>query len=219
MKIIIIEDNELLGSNLSMYLKLKNIDNILFGSVEEAKIFFLDSPKIDLILLDINLPGTSGNDYLKELRQSWNEIPVIMLTSKNTYEDIINGLNLWADDYISKPFNYEELVARINSILRRQEKNLTNIFKIDDIEINLDRKKVLKDWKNIYLSALEYNLLEFLIKNKWTSIDRAKIYEKVWWEFDKYMFSRNVDVYVWYLRKKLWKDIIKTKNWEWYYID
>jgi DNA-binding response OmpR family regulator len=166
------------------------------------------------------LPWKNGREFLEFLRKKWNNTPIIFLTSRDTDEDIISGLELWADDYIPKPFDYEIVIARINSVLRRYSKK-TNSEIFWKYIINFDKEEIIdSETKNkIFLSNLEFKLLAFLVKNKEKVIDRATIYEEVWGNFDDFQLSRNTDIYVWYLRKKLWKDIIKTKKWSGYYID
>ncbi len=144
-----------------------------------------------------------------------------MLTSRWTKSDIIEWLNVWSDDYLVKPFDYNELLARLKSLTRRNLKNKSNTFiKYNDFEIDLVKKEVKKLNEKIKLSSLEYDLFLYLSQNRWKVISRKELYEKVWWEFDwDFMFSKTVDVYIWYLRKKLWKDTIETKVWFWYLIN
>jgi DNA-binding response OmpR family regulator len=99
-------------------------------------------------------------------------------------------------------------------------KNSSNtIIKIDDIELDLQKVEVKKDWKIVQLSKLEYDLFKYLAQNRWVALSRNNIYEKVWWEFQvDFMFSKTIDVYIWYIRKKLWKDLIETKKWFWFLI-
>lgn len=216
-KILITEDNETISKNLSRYLDLKNFETKVAESAEIADKYLKESD-YDLILLDIWLPWISGIEFMKKIKKEWNNTPIIFLTSRDTDEDIVNWLDLWADDYVSKPFDYEILIARINSVLRRYQKK-TNSEKIWEYIINFDKEEI-KTWdKKIFLSNLEFKLLAFLVKNRWKVIDRATIYEEVWGNFDDFQLSRNTDIYVWYLRKKLWKDIIKTKKWSGYYVD
>jgi len=216
-KTLIVEDNAIISKNLKRYLELKNFIAEIAESAEEAD-KILEEKNFDLILLDISLPWKNGKEFLENLRKSWNNTPIIFLTSRDTDEDIITGLELWADDYIPKPFDYEIVIARINSVLRRYKKEIS-VTKIWNYLINFDKEEV-SDWnKKIYLSSLEFKLLAFLVKNRWKVIDRATIYEEVWGNFDDFQLSRNTDIYVWYLRKKLWKDIIKTKKWSGYYVE
>ena len=220
MKILIVEDNKTISKNLWRYLWLKNISSQICETWEDAEKVLGLKNDFDLILLDIWLPWINWDEVLRNLRKKGINIPVIFLTSRDTDEDIISGLELWADDYISKPFDYEIVIARINSVLRRYMKK-TNSETIWEYIINFDKEEVISfDNKNkIFLSNLEFRLLAFLVKNKWKVIDRATIYEEVWGNFDDFQLSRNTDIYVGYLRKKLWKDIVKTKKGSWYYVD
>jgi DNA-binding response OmpR family regulator len=143
-----------------------------------------------------------------------------MLTSRWMSEDIVLWLNSWADDYIIKPFEYSELLARINAIQRRKLANKSNtIIKFSNIELDLQQVEVRQKWKIVALSKLEYDLFKFLAQNKWVPLSRQEIYKNVWWEFDvDFMFSKTIDVYIWYLRKKLGKDLIETKKGFWFVI-
>jgi len=218
-KILITEDNATISKNLSRYLELKNFETKVADSAEIAD-DFLKKENFDLILLDIWLPWISGIEFMQKLKKEWNNTPIIFLTSRDTDDDIVNWLDLWADDYIPKPFDYEIVIARINSVLRRYKKK-SNSEIVWDYIINFDKEEVLNpdNKSKIFLSNLEFKLLAFLVKNRWKVIDRATIYEEVWGNFEEFQLSRNTDIYVWYLRKKLWKDIIKTKKWSGYYVD
>lgn len=220
MKVLIIEDNEILSRNLVRFLALKNIQSEVSFDWKDwlykaSTIFY------DVIVLDINLPLMDWMEVCKNLREKWKEVPIIMLTSRSSKTDIIEWLNYWADDYLSKPFDYDELVARINTLTRRNLKNKSNtkIFILDFI-IDLEEIQVYKWNEKISLSNLEFNLFKYLAQNQWKVVSRQELYEHVWWEFDwDLMFSKTVDVYIWYLRKKLWKDLIETKKWFWYIIN
>ena len=211
---LIIEDNELLAKNIKMILEMNWYKAQISNSAEEAE-EEINSNNYKLIILDINLPWKNWFEFLEEIRKNKN-IPVLILTSKNLIEDKVKWLELWADDYLTKPFDITELLARIKAILRRYQWVSTNSIKIWEFEIFPDQEKVIKNWHQIWLSSLEFKLLMYFIKNKWKILNRQEIYENVWWDFDSHMFSRTVDVYVWYLRKKLDKNIIQTKKWSWY---
>jgi DNA-binding response OmpR family regulator len=220
MKILIIEDNEILSRNLVRFLSLKDIQaDVSFDGKDwlyKASINFYD-----VIILDINLPIIDWLEVCKSLREKGKDVPIIMLTSRSTKSDIVDWLNIWADDYLSKPFDYDELVARINTLARRNLKNKSNTkITIWDYLIDLEEIQVYK-WKTkIKLSTLEFNLFKYLSQNKWKLVSRQEIYKHVWGEFDwDVMFSKTVDVYIWYLRKKLWKELIETKKWFWYIIN
>lgn len=220
MKVLIIEDNEILSRNLVRFLSLKDIQaDISFDWLDwlyKASINFYD-----VIILDINLPNMSWLEICKNLREKWKDVPIIMLTSRSAKADIIDWLNIWADDYLWKPFDYDELIARLNTLSRRNLKNKSNTkIIIRDFVIDLEEVQVYKWNKKIKLSTTEFNLFKYLSQNKWKLASRQELYEHVWWEFDwDFMFSKTVDVYIWYLRKKLWKDIIETKKWFWYIIN
>ncbi len=214
---LIIEDNKLLAENIKIILEMNNYKTNVAESAEQA-IEYIKSNNYNLIILDINLPWKDWFSFLKELRQNYN-IPVLILTSKNLIEDKIKWLELWADDYMTKPFDISEFIARIKAIIRRSQWIASNKIKIWEFEIYPDKEKVLKNKAEIWLSSLEFRLLMYFIKNKWKILNRQEIYENVWWDFDNHMFSRTVDVYIWYLRNKLWKEIIKTKKWSWYFLD
>jgi len=218
MKILIVEDNLILSKNISKFLKIKKIENTVVHSAESAKLV-LENEKYNLILLDVNLPHQNWVDFCWELRNNWNNIPIIFLTSRNAKQDLIIGLEAGWDDYLSKPFDYTELLLRINALYRRTTNIVSNIIVIDDIEINISKQEVIKNWIEIILTNIEFKLLEYFIQNRWKVLNRAEIYENVWGEFDKYQLSRNTDIYISHLRKKFWKEFIKTKKWTWYYID
>ena len=214
---LIVEDNELLAKNIKMILEMNQYKADIAYNATQAK-EKLAKNKYNLIILDINLPDKNWFELLKEFRKNDNT-PVLILTSKNLIEDKVKWLELWADDYLTKPFDITELLARIKAILRRYSWVSNNVIKIKDLEIYPDQEKVIKNWHTIWLSSLEFKLLMYFIQNKWKILNRQEIYENVWWDFDSHMFSRTVDVYIWYLRKKLWKDLIKTKKWSGYFLE
>lgn len=220
MKVLLVEDNIQISANIIRYLSLYEItcDSSLNWVDGLNKIF---SHHYDVIILDINLPEMNGLDVLKHIRERWMNTQVIMLTSNSQKEDIIEGLNLWADDYITKPFDFAELLARLHSVNRRNFQNKANRISFwKDYVIDFDTVEVTQAGKVIKLSPLEFNLLKYLIQNEWRSISRQELYEKVWGEFSwDIMFSKTVDVYIWYIRKKLFPDIIETVKWVWYKIN
>jgi DNA-binding response OmpR family regulator len=173
----------------------------------------------DVIVLDINLPWKDGLTLCTELRETWNNTPILFLTSRNTPKDIVIGLNTGADDYLGKPFDFEELIARLLSLGRRNVSNKITNIQIADIEIDTTKRIVTKVGQVIELSTKEFDLLQYLAQNRGTPIDRQVLLEKVWGEFDAYMFSRTVDVHISTLRKKLWDGIIETKKWFGYVVN
>lgn len=218
MKILIIEDNVALSKNICEYLEIKKhkVEKDYSGTTGFDKII---NNHYDVVIMDINLPGKDWLTTLEELRKAWNNTPILILTSRNTSQDVVKWLNLWADDYLGKPFSMEELISRLEAIYRRTATIKWNIINHEDIEININSRIVTKNWENIELSTLEFNLLKYLIQNKWKVIDRATLFENVWWDFDEHILSRSVDMYISYLRKKLWNKLIETKKWVGYVLN
>lgn len=217
MKVLIIEDNEILAKNIGKFLNFKWIHGeIEFDGKNGYKKAVINN--YDVIILDLNLPEMDGMDVCEKLRLKGNNTPILMLTSRTSKKDIVEWLDMWADDYLGKPFDNDELLARLNALNRREIVQKSNIIEIDSLKIDLNNRTVSKNNKNINLSTLEFDLLSYLVKNKWKPIDRKELLEKVWWEFDAYMFSRTVDVYIGYLRKKFGKNFIQTKKWFGYII-
>lgn len=210
MKVLFVEDNLQIAKNIVRYLSLQNISCDIASDGKEW-LFKAVNNFYDIAILDINLPHMSGLEILKELRERQKEIQIIMLTSNSSKEDIVQGLNLWADDYLTKPFDFEELLARLHSLYRRNLKNKSNLISIKNYTIDLEKIEVKRDDEIIKLSNLEFNLLKYLVQNNSKAISRKELYEKVWGEFDgDIMFSKTVDVYIWYLRKKLDNEFIET---------
>ncbi|KQR70612.1 response regulator transcription factor [Pedobacter sp. Leaf176] len=161
----------------------------------------------DLIILDIMLPGINGLELCKIIKEQKPNTPIIMLTALGTTENVVNGLDNGADDYLIKPFKFAELFARIRTLLRRFSGMASNdqIINIADLQINLSAKTVKRDNKDIVLTATEYRLLEFMAKNKSKILSRIDILESVW-DIDFNLGTNVVDVYVNYLRKKIDKN-------------
>lgn len=226
MKILIIEDNISLARNISRFLEMEWIKSEVANDwliwYEKASVNFYD-----LIILDINLPWMNWIDICEKLREKWKDVQILMLTSRSWDADIVKWLNSWADDYLTKPFDLDVLLAHVKALARRNLKNKNPKIEIkflenekeNLVEINFENNEVLKNWEKIKLSTLEFDLLKLLSQNKWKILTRSEIFDKVWWDFDEYMFSRNVDIYVWYLRKKIWKEFIETKKWVWYLVN
>lgn len=219
MKILLIEDNLQISTNIIRYLAL---NSIACESSLDWKEWLNKAVNnyYDVIILDLNLPSLNWLEVLKTLREKQKNTPIIILTSNSSKQDIVEWLNLWADDYMTKPFDFEELLARLNTLNRRNLKNKSNIiFFWQNYSISLEETQVKKWEEIINFSNLEFNLLKYLVQNIDKTISRKELFEKVWWEFDwDLMFSKTLDVYIWYLRKKLDPDLIKTVKWIWYKI-
>ncbi len=160
--------------------------------------------QFDLIILDIMLPGINGLELCKIIKNKTPNVPIIMLTALGTTENVVNGLDNGADDYLIKPFKFAELFARIRMLLRRYNGAASNdqLINIADLQINLSAKTVMRNNIEITLTATEYRLLEFMAKNKSKILSRIDILENVW-DIDFNLGTNVVDVYVNYLRKKI----------------
>lgn len=168
----------------------------------------IENKDFDLIILDINLPLINGYELCKEIRKSNKEVPIIMLTAMTASENKLTGFDVGADDYVVKPFEFNELLARVRVFLRRSLVNEPleeNVLKIDDLIINTTQKTVYRKDAQIELTAKEYSLLEYLARNKGIVVSRVDIAEKIWdMNFDS--GTNYIDVYINYLRKKIDKD-------------
>ena len=214
MKILVVEDERVLTRILTSHLKWNNysVDSCCDG--EEA-LDFVSYSDYDLIITDIMMPNVDGYEFIKRLRESKNNTPVIMLTAKDTLEDKIVGLDSGADDYIVKPFEFDELFARIRVLMRRKYGLATNVIQVDDIVLDISKKQVTRNGENIGLTGKEYEVLEYLMKNKESILSRDQILNHVW-DYDYDGASNIVDVIIKNIRKKLDngtdKTIIYTKR-------
>ena len=207
MKILLVEDNETLAKGL-VYSLEQNKYNVIHTLNIKDTINYLIDEKPDLIILDISLPDGNGFDlYNREI--SKRKIATIFLTAKDDEDDIVKGLELGADDYITKPFSTRELIARINRIILKENQNL--IIKIKDIEFDIDKMVVLKNSKEVSLTSLELKILNLLFTNLNKVVKREDIIEKVWEWTGNDINDNTVTVYLKRIREKLEDDsIIKT---------
>ena len=156
----------------------------------------------DLIILDIMLPGKDGFEVCRELRAAGSPVPVLMVTARDTIDDRVEGLDTGADDYLTKPFDFRELLAHIRALLRRGQSLQPDTIKVDDLEIDTMARQVRRGGRGVYLTAKEYALLEYLARRAGEVVARADIAEHVWDEsFDP--FSNLIEVYVQRLRRKI----------------
>ncbi len=206
-KILIVEDELAISELMKMALEEQGYKCEVADDGEKGA-NLIEKNQYDLILLDIMLPKIDGYELLEYIKQI-SEIPTIFITAKSQTKDKIKGLKDGADDYITKPFETEELLARIEAVLRRYNKG-TEIQKIDNIEINVVSRTVKKDGKEVLLTPKEFDLLQILIQNKNFALYKETLYEKVWGEELEFE-TRTLDLHIQRLRKKLdWKDKIKT---------
>lgn len=201
MRLLIVEDEENLREILKKRLKGEHYSVDSCGDGIEA-MEYMDMVEYDGIILDIMLPGKDGLEILKEIRERGNQTPVLMLTARDTIEDRVKGLDLGADDYMVKPFAFEELVARIRVMMRRKPQFTTNRIVFENLVLDRDMKKVWRDEREIILSGKEFMILEYLMRNPNIVLSRKQIEENVW-DYDFEGGSNVVDVYIRYLRKKI----------------
>lgn len=161
----------------------------------------VEKKRPDLIILDLGLPNLSGETVLTDVRKKYSDLPVIILTGKDSVTDIVKGFNLGADDYLTKPFKGEELIARIKARLRHLEHGGT-ILRVADLELNTKTFEVKRGDQLISLSHKEYELLQYMMINANRVLTRDMILQRIWLTTD-YIEPRVVDVYIGYLRKKL----------------
>jgi len=161
-----------------------------------------DKTPFDLILLDLNLPGLPGPDYLRQLQGRWPDAPVMLLSAATSVEERVKGLEAGADDIITKPFAWLELAARIRAVLRRKNRPAREVFQYEDLEVNRVSHQVRRAGQAIELSPKEYALLEFLLRNPGRPVTRAAIIEEVW-RIHGDSITNVVDVYINYLRRKI----------------
>ncbi len=206
-KILIVEDEKKIADTL----KLGLIENgyhaeVAYDGKIGEKLFFLYP--FNLVILDINLPGLNGYELCRIMRNHHPGIPLIMLTSLSRLNDKIEGYNAGADDYLVKPFEFRELLLKIQVLLKRtmnQHIPVGNMLRAADLEMNLDNKEVKRNNKKINLTAKEFQLLEYLLRNKNRVVSRADISINVW-EIDFDTNTNIIDVYISYLRNKIDKD-------------
>lgn len=199
-KILIIEDESNISDFVKMELEYEGYEAEISEDGKEGLIKALRED-YDLIVLDLMLPGISGLEVCRRLKKE-KDIPVIMLSAKDSVIDKVAGLQIGADDYIAKPFAIEELIARIQVIFRRTEKVKSNIIKFKDLSIQLESRTVMKNEEKINLTNKEYELLILLLNNKGKVVTRDNILNEVW-GYDYDAGTNVVDVYVSYLRNKL----------------
>lgn len=209
MRILIIEDQVKLATNIREYLETEGYS---VTAVHDGKEGFelAMTEEIDLLILDINLPGMDGYVICTMLRQHRKNMPILMLTARTSRNEVIHGLNIGADDYLAKPFDLDELAARVRALLRRTSPEKQPVLTLGDIAVDSNTREVTRKGKRIVLSPKEYALLEFLLHHRGTVQDRPTIINHVWGGRDDLMFSQTVDVHIAYLRRKLGKKVIET---------
>lgn len=201
MRILIVEDESQVGEFVSIGLEKLSYSSTWVRTCGAAQDALAESP-YDAIILDLGLPDGDGMELLKEWRKFGFNEPVLILSARDALEDRIKGLNLGADDYLPKPFSFEELVARLRSLLRRQSEKKTTVFEHRNIKMDLLARRVTVSEKPVDLTAREFALLELFLQNPGRVLTRSMIAEKIWESRDD-LDANLLDVYMRRLRKKL----------------
>ncbi|MFC2738125.1 MAG: response regulator transcription factor [Leptotrichia wadei] len=201
MRLLVVEDEKKLNDLVTKKLEKEyyGVDSCFDG--EEA-VRYVEGTEYDAIILDIMLPKLDGFEVIKRIRAKKNKVPILLLTARDNIDDKVKGLDYGADDYLVKPFIFEELMARIRVLLRRNSGNADNIITIANLKVDLDAKTVFRDDVLIKLSGREYSILEYLIRNKGKILPRERIEDHIW-NYEYEGGTNVIDVYIRYLRKKI----------------
>jgi len=207
MRILLVEDEIRIADFIKRGLREEHYTVDLAPTGEKA-LFLAETNPYDLIVLDVMLPDGDGRGICRQLRGKKIHVPVLMLTARGSVEEKVSGLDAGADDYLTKPFAFEELLARVRALLRRDATVKTTSLKVEDLELDQLTRKVRRSGKEIGLSAKEYALLEYLMMHAGQVVTRTMISEHVWGDdFDS--FTNIIDVYTNFLRKKIDKGFKK----------
>ena len=207
-RILIVEDEERIASFLQKGLKSNGYSTSAVGTGEEA-LTFVQTGEFDLMILDIGLPDMDGFDVLRRLRSRDKTLPVIILTARDAVADTVSGLEGGADDYMTKPFSFEELLARVRVRLRSERAPEETVLHAGDATLDLRTRRLTVDGRTMELSAREFSMAELFFRHPEQVLSREQLLSNVW-GYDYDPGSNVVDVYVGYLRKKLGKERIKT---------
>lgn len=204
MRTLVVEDEKYMNRIISKKLKVEgySVDSCYDG--EEA-LSYIKSTSYDIIIMDIMMPQKNGYEVLKEIRYEGNSVPVLFLTAKDALEDRVKGLDLGADDYLVKPFHFEELMARIRVMIRRSHGKVSNQLQIADLILDVNAHTVKRNNNFIELSAKEFAILEYMMQNAGIVLSREKLETHIW-NYDYQGASNMIDVYIRYLRIKIDKD-------------
>ncbi len=207
MRILIVEDDRRIVDFLKRGLEAEG--HVVEEAFDAREGFTLATyGHYDTLIVDWRIPYGSGLDLIRDLRAQGLEVPILMLTARDATQDKVEGLNAGADDYLTKPFSFEELLARLRALTRRKEGRRSDTIKVQDLEIDLLRKEVRRQGQKIELTSREFRLLEYLARNKGIVLSRALIADNVW-DYPYAASGHVIDVYIQYLREKVDKPFSK----------
>jgi heavy metal response regulator len=202
MRILVVEDERKVASFIRQGLQEEGHAVEIAADGAAALELLEEAPAYDLVILDLMLPKRDGFEVLKTLRQQRSQTPVLVLTARDSVSDKVRGLDLGADDYLTKPFAFDEFLARVRALLRRGAGQRAPVFKLDDLSLDPATRQVTRGIRRIVLTAREYALLEYFLRNVGRVLTRPMIAQHVWGlDFDTE--SNIIDVYVGYLRRKI----------------
>ena len=200
-KILVVDDEKPISDIIKFNLEKEGYEVVVAFDGEEA-LDYLEMAEYDAVILDIMMPKRDGLSVLKALRSGGKTVPVLLLTARDSVSDRVTGLDAGADDYLVKPFAFEELLARIRAMLRKKEGRAQNRCVIADLSIDFDTRSVMRGTVPISLSSKEFSILEYLANNQGIVLSRDRIEQHIW-NYDYEGGSNVVDVYIRYLRKKI----------------
>ena len=204
MKVLIIEDDKILSNTIEQCISSKfDVDKAYDG---EEGVLYAREPIYDAIILDIMMPRMNGYEVLQTLRSEKIYTPVLILTAKDGLDDKLQGFKTGADDYLTKPFNREELIARLEAIIRRTSGNYSNenLLEFKDLKLDLNTRQVTVKGKNVNLQGKQFDMLEYLLNSKGSIITKDQIFDKIW-GFDSETTTNVIEVYASVIRKELKK--------------
>jgi two-component system response regulator MprA len=201
-KILVVDDERAVRESLRRALELEGYEIELAGDGGEAlTVLEDDKSQPDAVILDVLMPGVDGLEVCRRLRASGNHVPVLMLTARDEVESRVAGLDAGADDYVTKPFALEELLARVRALLRRTMDGDAEVLTFADVQLDLGTREVRRAGRQIELTRTEFALLELFLRNPRQVLTRSIIFERVW-GYDFGFASNSLDVYIGYLRRK-----------------
>ena len=202
MRLLIVEDETRIAGAIKTAMEMHNFAVDIVGDADSGLAAAID-PDYDIVILDRMLPGSmEGDEVCVKVRKAGVHTPILMLTARGEVDDKVHGLRSGADDYLVKPFSMEELIVRVQVLLRRPKQSLGPIIKLEDLEVNVEQFVVRRDGKSIKLSAREFKLLVYLLYNKGQTLSKDKLISHVW-DGDSLVVPNTVEVYMGYLRKKI----------------
>lgn len=201
MRLLVAEDEKDMNRLISDRLKMEkySVDSCFDG---EQALEYLELAEYDGMILDIMMPKVDGIQVLKKLRRAGNQMPILLLTARDSVADRVNGLDAGADDYLVKPFAFEELLARIRVMLRKPAVVKSTIYAVADLEMHTDTQQVFRGGREIALSGKEFSLLRYMMQNTGIVLSRERLEQHIW-NYDYAGGSNVIDVYIRYLRKKI----------------